>query len=467
MFHPAPPERVSIAVYAVVTRRTKNNRVHRCPQDGRLLVLDVQLGAALESKASVALVLLDAQNPQDLSRTTVDVARTAAASTCVVHTKVDLLPSDHSPDHLYYLGSIPYLAFVFDIDCLPVSLTTGKGVDGVLSFIAQSVTGSAPPSPFKWRTALFPFHRLWSYLLDCIAACFALPPPAPLPDLTAELAPLTSDSIVKQLERVPTYAAWGEELKRRLRAEDALYLPVTRISPSLLVKSPRGSERASMAFVREHTTIPIPRDLCPGLRYLVMDFIDGEMLYECWDRLSRLMQFRVACTLRLYTKQLRAFTRATPGAVDSTRVRGIVFNDYVYGPFSSMRAFRQFCEEVVFQGWSPVVERAVRAKEAFPPCPRVDLSQTPVLTHGDLNSSNIMLDRQGCLWVLDWATAGFYPPSMEAVAMQRVDAFHYENESPASWLRYRPFIAGHVSEEEEAFWHYFSSGTNRRSGDPC
>ena len=97
-------------------------------------MLDVQLGSEL-SKASVALILIDAQSPKVLTQTTLDMARTMATSTCVVHTKVDLLPADHSPTHLHYLGSVPYLAFFFDVDCLPVSLTTGEGVDGILLFI--------------------------------------------------------------------------------------------------------------------------------------------------------------------------------------------------------------------------------------------------------------------------------------------------------------------------------------------
>ncbi|PIL26985.1 hypothetical protein GSI_10123 [Ganoderma sinense ZZ0214-1] len=56
-----------------------------------------------------------------------------------------------------------------------------------------------------------------------------------------------------------------------------------------------------MELVRQHTIIPVARDLCPALSYLVMNVVDGDMLYECWTRLSHVMQFRVAFTLRLYT----------------------------------------------------------------------------------------------------------------------------------------------------------------------
>lgn len=285
--------------------------------------------------------------------------------------------------------------------------------------------------------------------------------------VTDELTPLTSDSVVSQLIDQPPDAAWGEELKRRLGAEDAPYVPVNRISPSLIVKTPLGSERASMEFVRQNTIIPVPRDLCPHLSYLVVDFVDGEMLYECWGKLSRFMRFRVACTLRRYTKQLRSLTRPTPGALEDGCVRGVVFDESVYGPFGTVRSFRQFCELVAFEGWRADVRRAVRANEAIPPLPRPDLERTPVFTHGDLNLSNIMLDRRGSLWIVDWANAGFYPPSMESVVMRRVDDIMHGEDVPSSWRGYRSFIAGSVSAEEEEFWDYFTAGTFRFPGNAC
>ncbi len=97
-------------------------------------MLDVQLGDGL-SQASVALILLDAQEPEIFSPATLDVARGVATSTCVVHTKIDLVPCDYSDRHLRYLGSKPFLSHQFDVDCLSVNLKTGAGVEDVLAFI--------------------------------------------------------------------------------------------------------------------------------------------------------------------------------------------------------------------------------------------------------------------------------------------------------------------------------------------
>nr|VWP01927.1 MFS domain-containing protein [Ganoderma boninense] len=244
----------------------------------------------------------------------------------------------------------------------------------------------------------------------------------------------------------PMDTVWGEELKRRLGVEDAPHVTVNRISPSLLAKCMSASERASMELVRQHTTIPVPRDLCPHLVFLVMDLIDGEMLYECWDRLSRFKQFRIACTLRWYTKQLHSLTRPAPGSLGDGCVRGVVFSDAEYGPFATARSFRRFCELVAFFGWRAKALMAIAANKEIPPLPRPDLIDwtLPSFVHGDLNISNVLLDRQGSLWVVDWANAGYYPSTMEPIAMRRVDEIMHARDVSSSWRSYRSFIAGTV-----------------------
>ncbi|KAI1789342.1 hypothetical protein LXA43DRAFT_1021738 [Ganoderma leucocontextum] len=466
MYGTSPPRRVPVAVYGAPGTGKKslisllNKRVYRCPQDGSLLVLDVQLGKGF-SEASVALILVDAQEPGEVSLTTLDTARRFATSTCVVHTKRDLIPCDNSERHLSYLSSKYDLSLKFDIDCLSVNVTTGDGINDVLAFVGTSVTDSSG----RPQSGIIPcFGAFSSYLLDCVAACFALSSPGLPADVPSELAALATDSDVLKLMDNPLDVTWGEELKRRLGVEDAPYVTVNRITPSLVVKSPSPSERASLKFVRQNTSIPIPRDLCPHLSYLVMDFVDGKMLYECWDKLSRFMQFRIACTLRLYTKQLRSLTRPTPGALDSGRVRGAIFDEYVYGPFTSARSFRRFCESVAFHGWHTRVLGGDGS--TIPPLPRPGPAWTPIFTHGDLNLSNIMLDRRGGLLIMDWANAGFYPPTMESIAMRQIDEVFHAEDVPPSWRCYRSFIAGGTSREEEEFWDNFVVGVFRCPGDP-
>lgn len=47
-----------------------------------------------------------------------------------------------------------------------------------------------------------------------------------------------------------------------------------------------------------------------------------------------------------------------------------------------------------------------------------DSSLPLVLTHLDLHPHNILLDREGRVWLIDWEYAGFYPQWFEYVVMQ-------------------------------------------------
>lgn len=259
--------------------------------------------------------------------------------------------------------------------------------------------------------------------------------------------------------------SWAKHLLQRLHLEDFPMSPrVHRISHSLLAKRAEPSERTSMDYVQKHTTIPIPRIHRPDMGTLLMDLIDGDMLYECWDRLSMFTQFRVACTLRLYVKQLRSLRRETVGAVDAGYVGGILFGEDLYGPYNSLQHFRWFCEYVSYVGWRTVAMMERDQGRQPRPLPRSDFDWTPVFTHGDLNPSNMLYDRQGTLWILDWDFAGFYPACLESVTMWHMGANVHPEDTPSSWSRYRKFIGGSTTDDEERFWYSFYSAIHRFPG---
>jgi len=175
------------------------------------------------------------------------------------------------------------------------------------------------------------------------------------------------------------------------------------------------------------------------------------------------MQFRIACTLRLYVRQLQTLKHECVGALQSGRVGGIFFDESLYGPFDSVRRFRQFCELVAFEGWQPYVYAARQREAPIPPMPHSSTDWTPVFIHGDLNPSNILLSRDGTLWVIDWGEAGFYPSCIETLVMRHHEVAH-EDDYPLSWKRYRHFIAGTATKEEEGFWGYFHTAIHRFRG---
>ncbi|KAH9931137.1 uncharacterized protein BXZ73DRAFT_47430 [Epithele typhae] len=261
-------------------------------------------------------------------------------------------------------------------------------------------------------------------------------------------------------------ATWADNLKRRLGLQLSVSLTVWRASPLLIMKTSDCSEIAAMKFARQNTNIPIPRIHESDSRdWLFMDFIDGETLWECWDRLSFFRRFRVACTLRLFIKQLRALAPPAAlivGSLDSGHAKGIVFGETEYAPFRSMDHFRRFCNVAAFLGWEHTPgTNAIRLEVGPPPRPTMDW--TPVFSHADLNRSNIILDRQGTLWIIDWAMAGFYPRCIEPIVMQDMeDPVMFPQLANSSWPSFIPFIAGRVTDEEKAYWRYVTTGIDHR-----
>lgn len=236
-----------------------------------------------------------------------------------------------------------------------------------------------------------------------------------------------------------------------------------RITSQLLVKRKNPTELLTMQYVRTHTRIPVPQPRYPHIRgWLVMDLIDGVTLRDCWDSLSWWMQLRVACTLRLYVRQLRALKGTRPGSLVDGMIENHPLFDYrPVGPFRNATTFRIWCERAAHYSWVLSAER--HRRDGFPedikPYPVMDREWSLVFTHGDLNLSNIILSKDGTLWIIDWASGGFFPPWLEAVGMRYVPP-------PVSFQRYISFIAGSCP-KYEAFWDFFICDVHSWAGTGC
>ena len=79
------------------------------------------------------------------------------------------------------------------------------------------------------------------------------------------------------------------------------------------LSDPGDCETNAMTLAVEHTTIPVPSILrvihplkCPpGWRFIVIRYIPGRTLEECWATLSWWRRAVVLWTLRRYVRQLR------------------------------------------------------------------------------------------------------------------------------------------------------------------
>ncbi|KAI0705740.1 hypothetical protein C8T65DRAFT_652611 [Cerioporus squamosus] len=441
-----------------------NKRPYTRAEDKKSFAFNAQLGRK-GSPASVAVVLYDPTNAKRQIAPFVHEARQAASSVCIVQTKMDLVPSDFSSRHLDFCSVAADMGYKYQVDCFDVGLTVGDGVDELLAYLMDCID---PLSMSRKETVRQKLGRYQDAFLDWIAALFALPTRQMASDVSSELSEITGGANVFKRFNSEMDVAWTRSVLQRLHIEDVSRSPrVHRISHSLLAKLAAPSERQGMDYVRNHTTIPVPRTHLPDSSLLVMDLVDGEMLWECWDKLGAFTRFRVACTLRLYVKQLRSLQRDTVGAVDTGYVSGILFGEDFYGPFNTLRRFRHFCEYVSCVGWRTMADIERNAGRTPPPIPRPKFDWTPVFVHGDLNLSNVLRDRHGTLWILDWDAAGFYPACMESAVMWNMGQNMLPEETPASWSSYRSFITGVTTESEaEQFWYSFYSAIHRFPGKP-
>ncbi|KAJ8481394.1 hypothetical protein ONZ51_g6031 [Trametes cubensis] len=395
-----------------------DGRTYIRPSDGNVFTFKCFMGAE-QTEASIALLLIDASNLGTIqaARSNIRLAQDASPLCSILFTKIDLVPMDSLDMRYRYLWFERDLSFHYDADTFSTNLLDTKSVDRMITKLVDEVV-----SPISARASLdlkAIGTRLLHAVLNWVASCFALPSSPSTTSSAPELDALVTDHDVSVL--VDKAAGWDEDLKKRLHAEDAGGVGVHRITSSLLAKVPASSsERASMEYVRQHTSIPIPRTYHPHLSWLLMDFIDGDMLLECWPKQSRFMQFRIACTLRL-----------------------------------------RFCDMVALEGWKIIARRNQSAGLTLPPVPTLPSTWTPTFIHGDLNASNVLLDKHGVLWVLDWGTAGFYPPCLEALAMQLVEEELNADLVSPSWTRYRQFIAGSITTEDKEYWMHVYTAIHR------
>jgi hypothetical protein len=62
--------------------------------------------------------------------------------------------------------------------------------------------------------------------------------------------------------------------------------------------------------------------------YIVMDFIQGQPLDECWDNLSRSTQGEIAAQIAEMIKEMQSIELLQPGPIGGGPCRGRFFTDY-------------------------------------------------------------------------------------------------------------------------------------------
>lgn len=206
-------------------------------------------------------------------------------------------------------------------------------------------------------------------------------------------------------------------------------------------------EVMAMRFVWDHTTIPIPRPYralrSHDLTVIVMDFIDGERLDRAWPTLSLWSRFRVVWTLRSYVRQLRRIPVPPPPfpgplGPNPTECHGTAFH---FLPVYLQERAWTTTEELLGALKKTADNRFCDHHNGQEPTPRPEFENTGplVFTHHDLNMRNVILGKDGKIWLLDWDYSGYYPRYFEYLSMY-VPAQDARARSEPSLWSYHPFV---------------------------
>ncbi|KAF3287394.1 hypothetical protein TWF970_007118 [Orbilia oligospora] len=164
----------------------------------------------------------------------------------------------------------------------------------------------------------------------------------------------------------------------------------------LKVGSYRLSEAATMQYIAENTTIPVPKvygsykDEKTQKTHLVMEYIEGDCLEDVWEDFGLEKKEDIISQLKRILDELRSLEE-TPR-----------------GPYSSEEEFSQGIIDTLLEKEATAFPRLV--------CEMVQdilKGHKIVLTHGDFLPRNILVKDGKVVAILDWEMAGWYPEYWE------------------------------------------------------
>ncbi|KAB8229917.1 uncharacterized protein BDW43DRAFT_314563 [Aspergillus alliaceus] len=211
---------------------------------------------------------------------------------------------------------------------------------------------------------------------------------------------------------------------------------IIRISRTLILKGGTGTrpcEANILKLVAEageregSRAIPLPKvhrtlnieseDVILGVKCLIlMDFVDGRSVEQCWGDLSQAERVDVVSQVASIITTLRSIPlsdqqQQKPGPVGCKCcvARGFWFTDIGAGPFDSKEHL-----EAWFNDRLEISQKFHQAPDTVPPFHFDKL----VLTHLDIAPRNLILDPDGKVWLIDWGDAGIYPDGFEVALLK-------------------------------------------------
>lgn len=197
-----------------------------------------------------------------------------------------------------------------------------------------------------------------------------------------------------------------------------------------------ASEAEMLRLIASRTTIRAPRvyrtfqvkddtQYFGTSGYIVMDFIPGQPLDECWNDRSRDTQGKIAAQVAEIIQEMQSIELLQSGPAGGGPYRGLFFTDYSAGPFMDAAEM-----EAWFNHKLDICKSVNKAPKDIPPFQFTKF----VIIHHDISPRNLILDQHGQVWLIDWAYSGAYPPVFESAALSIQPFFTDFNEAVLSLI---------------------------------
>lgn len=168
------------------------------------------------------------------------------------------------------------------------------------------------------------------------------------------------------------------------------------------------NEAITLRFIKEHTTIPVPKVISTDWDRITMTYIQGQTLKEAWPTLTPTQRTGILSQLKDYIAQMRALRGLYLGRLDG---QGVIVPSTMPrsgGPFKTMpelhnwlvRPPRRLQSESIY--WHQITTQ-------------LGAEYPIVFTHGDIAARNILVSGGKVVALLDWEFAGWYPAYWEYV----------------------------------------------------
>ena len=218
-----------------------------------------------------------------------------------------------------------------------------------------------------------------------------------------------------------------------------------------------AEEANAQTLVLEQTTIPVAQvrrvvKKGDGTFFVIMDYIKGPTLANVWGSFSFWKKLKVAWILRGYVRQLRRLEAppdAPPGPISSfgpSKYSIPVFGRIPRGPFKSyaeLSAFFQTRVERSLRAWPHISANDPIRTTKF------DDSEPLVLCHLDINPRNVIVGEDDRLWLVDFGSAGYFPPWFEYVStIHQCGNEAFIKYDLKDWKAFVPFICGPYLKQE-------------------